>query len=457
MPRTHIIRLDDPHLLPFARSRLKAMRKLGSRFASQQFDVDGLTVKVRISGDDEYISISGGAGGLWILIKVKSREGSGGSATYRSKLFRIVGTKVSFMHGGQSAVSETSTTSRINGAPLHLAPQYVGDGSQEWPFAVSAPNDGFETTTIVANTTTTTHETDPAIVQFLPYGGSALLVALTAQQHSSNVTQYVKEVKGYGWTGTGYYWSYSLALSSTASSSVGNTVTLLWGAFSAIPGAPAGGGKRPKFRADLNTGGPKEADAWPFPSKWVLGGIGYKPANKGVLNYTSRLTDHWKHSLWRIKPSEPVPVTNGSPTVDWYSEAVLGTMNNTVGINVSGQNVFDVNGGFLYAMLPGGVALSKREYYRVNDDKLLMYRPAFSLTGEAALLHTFDPRTFDAVKDDAAFLQAMSPGYLSGQVVSYPDVRIDPPYTTCSVTIIADQKNTTTPGTRWGPQRKHTE
>ena len=46
--------------LPFARSRIKAMRATGLMFASQQFEIDGCSIKVRIEGDHEFITLSGG-------------------------------------------------------------------------------------------------------------------------------------------------------------------------------------------------------------------------------------------------------------------------------------------------------------------------------------------------------------------------------------------------------------
>lgn len=45
--------------LPFARSRIKAMRATGLMFASQQFEIDGCSIKVRIEGDHEFITLSG--------------------------------------------------------------------------------------------------------------------------------------------------------------------------------------------------------------------------------------------------------------------------------------------------------------------------------------------------------------------------------------------------------------
>lgn len=46
--------------LPFARSRIKALRAGGQRYASQRFEVDGVSIDVQIVDDEEYIRIKGG-------------------------------------------------------------------------------------------------------------------------------------------------------------------------------------------------------------------------------------------------------------------------------------------------------------------------------------------------------------------------------------------------------------
>ena len=65
--------------LPFARSRIKALRATGLRYASQQFEIDGSSVKVRIDGEHDYIRISGG-GTNDLLIGLHDTEGGTGSA-----------------------------------------------------------------------------------------------------------------------------------------------------------------------------------------------------------------------------------------------------------------------------------------------------------------------------------------------------------------------------------------
>lgn len=54
--------------LPFARSRIKALKATGLKYASQKFEIDGVSVKVRIAGEHEYIELSGGTtSGLYLV------------------------------------------------------------------------------------------------------------------------------------------------------------------------------------------------------------------------------------------------------------------------------------------------------------------------------------------------------------------------------------------------------
>lgn len=46
--------------LPFARSRIKALRATGLAYADQSFEIDGCSIKVRIEPGHEYITLSGG-------------------------------------------------------------------------------------------------------------------------------------------------------------------------------------------------------------------------------------------------------------------------------------------------------------------------------------------------------------------------------------------------------------
>lgn len=65
--------------LPFARSRIKALRATGMQFASQQFIVSGVTIRVRISGEHDYIRIdaSGSSGYLVTPVSASNPAGTG--------------------------------------------------------------------------------------------------------------------------------------------------------------------------------------------------------------------------------------------------------------------------------------------------------------------------------------------------------------------------------------------
>ncbi len=56
----HKLILGGEQYLPFARSRIKALRATGLKYASQQFEIDGCTIAVRIAGDQDYIRLEGG-------------------------------------------------------------------------------------------------------------------------------------------------------------------------------------------------------------------------------------------------------------------------------------------------------------------------------------------------------------------------------------------------------------
>lgn len=55
----HRIILGGEQFLPFARSRIKALKAIGLNYASQQFEIDGVSVRVRIEPGQEYIHIIG--------------------------------------------------------------------------------------------------------------------------------------------------------------------------------------------------------------------------------------------------------------------------------------------------------------------------------------------------------------------------------------------------------------
>ena len=47
--------------LPFARSRIKALKATGLKYASQKFEIDGVSISVKLVGGEEYIRIEGGS------------------------------------------------------------------------------------------------------------------------------------------------------------------------------------------------------------------------------------------------------------------------------------------------------------------------------------------------------------------------------------------------------------
>jgi len=56
----HLIILGGEQYLPFARSRIKALRATGLKYATQSFEIDGATVRVRIEGNHDHIYLEGG-------------------------------------------------------------------------------------------------------------------------------------------------------------------------------------------------------------------------------------------------------------------------------------------------------------------------------------------------------------------------------------------------------------
>lgn len=73
-PIEHKLVSGGEQYLPFARSRVKALRATGMAYASQQFVIDGFTVSVRIQPGHDHIRISGGSGLLWVLITAEKHR-----------------------------------------------------------------------------------------------------------------------------------------------------------------------------------------------------------------------------------------------------------------------------------------------------------------------------------------------------------------------------------------------
>ncbi len=95
---THIIECSSPELLPFARSRIKALRATGLKYSAGRYDVNGVMVSVRIEGPHDFIQI-GGTGYLWVLLNYTTgyiyevadsvQTPTSGKTITRSKLFRV--------------------------------------------------------------------------------------------------------------------------------------------------------------------------------------------------------------------------------------------------------------------------------------------------------------------------------------------------------------------------------
>ena len=60
--------------LPFARSRIKAMRATGLPYATQRFTMPDGEVVVRTTPDHDYITLKGNGGALWVLLTAEQRS-----------------------------------------------------------------------------------------------------------------------------------------------------------------------------------------------------------------------------------------------------------------------------------------------------------------------------------------------------------------------------------------------
>lgn len=69
----HKLILGGEQYLPFARSRIKALRAAGLNFGSQQFEIDGASIKVRVDGQHDYIKIEAApAGNLFFVFRERA-------------------------------------------------------------------------------------------------------------------------------------------------------------------------------------------------------------------------------------------------------------------------------------------------------------------------------------------------------------------------------------------------
>lgn len=104
----HKLVLGGEHWLPFARSRIKALRALGTHSLGQKFEMpDGATVAVSISGEHSFIRIEGSPGLIWIVLTYTEPLGltviSNGNYDY-SRPTRRLWVKVKSLRNARQAV-----------------------------------------------------------------------------------------------------------------------------------------------------------------------------------------------------------------------------------------------------------------------------------------------------------------------------------------------------------------
>lgn len=121
----HLIISGGEQYLPFARSRIKALRALGRPFASQKFEIEGCSVHVRIEGAHEFITLNEEAA-LWVLIQGTLRQEDRNAypiTDYNySRLFCITGAGAKLRHSGATRTISNTT----------LVPNGIPEGYAEW-------------------------------------------------------------------------------------------------------------------------------------------------------------------------------------------------------------------------------------------------------------------------------------------------------------------------------------
>jgi hypothetical protein len=143
----HKLILGGEKFLPFARSRIKALRAAGLKYASQSFEMDGVSVNVNVSGEHEYIQIDGGRGymesGVLDLLDIQF----GARDTYLPAVIRTTPHVESLMAG------EPSTP--------NAGDRKIKDGDESWSAAGCMKKSG--TVDMVIESGTAVHfDSDPA-------------------------------------------------------------------------------------------------------------------------------------------------------------------------------------------------------------------------------------------------------------------------------------------------------
>lgn len=92
--------------LPFARSRIKALRATGLQYACQKYEIDGAYVEVQIVGDQEYIRISGGGDAVYeFFVTGPQLNPNAGASSSASSRLNPEGSAVRLVMRGESLVA----------------------------------------------------------------------------------------------------------------------------------------------------------------------------------------------------------------------------------------------------------------------------------------------------------------------------------------------------------------
>lgn len=125
----HKLIFGGEQYLPFARSRIKALRATGLNYASQKFEFGDASVKVSISGEHEYIRIDGGTRDLLMVVNLWAVLSADNSSIYFSRVYRLDlkdpmdAKKASLIYSGSS---KESLDGSVTIAPGFIRPYLTG-------------------------------------------------------------------------------------------------------------------------------------------------------------------------------------------------------------------------------------------------------------------------------------------------------------------------------------------
>ncbi len=434
----HRLITGGEYLYPLARSLVAKLKKLGLPYASQKFEVDGVSIQVRIEPGHEYIRIEGGAGRFWVLVATVfvTVTGTGFNTlttiVRKTKLFRVdgLGSKVTEYYSGESTTEGRRTSSSTSlGVHLHTAPlggplEFVS-GSQTLKTYTSGVN--------------------PAITTFAPYGGKAIFGYIEEDYGSSSTTEQI-EIQNWQWTGYEYGWVWGTDLVQTYTGVIGySDYHVRWG--------PIGDDGLPVNSTSYPSTYPET-----YPYKWVLVdptlpgflyefGSGAKMQERRDLSATS-----YEYALTKADAPTARPYSfywslgNDLPKITYnYVDTPGGKF-----FTWDGKGYFRGTTDVAFTMPPTASPVYTDLCVLVEDDKFKFYNISHFAQQRAQdkPVSVVDPKTFKGVLDDPYFSAALRPGYLSGLVEqsgSYPKVRVQ---------MIVDQKDMTSKGTNWTPRKR---